>query len=178
MKLKLNKKRYYSLIEKNYLENILDSLNLEKNDYIKLISGFIIVGIFYFSSNKIYDLIKDRLIPSSNLDITKYETIINIKPFKEISFNYERFIKMVDIKPAEQKEINLPPLTDLKKPNTGFVEKKLEAIYIAEDSKFVIINGKIMKEGDKYMDFKVIKIMKDRVLIEQNGETKWLNLID
>lgn len=46
-------------------------------------------------------------------------------------------------------------------------------------NRYAIIGDKIVREGEKVGDFKVVKILKDKVLIrDKKGETVWLKLED
>ncbi len=56
---------------------------------------------------------------------------------------------------------------------------KLSAIWVTGKNKRAIINGMTIKPGEKlFSDIELVKILKDSVLIKQNGETRRLYLLN
>ena len=49
-------------------------------------------------------------------------------------------------------------------------------LIIVGSKKAAIINSKIVKEGDIINGFAIIKIEINRVLVEKNGDKKWLKV--
>lgn len=54
----------------------------------------------------------------------------------------------------------------------------LSAIWVSKKNKRAIINGLTVRQGEQFLtDIKLIKILKDSVLIQKNGRTRQLFLL-
>ncbi len=72
-------------------------------------------------------------------------------------------------------EILKLPSPSIKKPRV----LKLTFIYIGKNKKFAEINGELYTEGSKISPtIKIVRIERNRVLIEELGRKKWLQFLE
>ena len=69
-------------------------------------------------------------------------------------------------------------VTEIKK-TVRFAPIKLSAIWISKDSKYVIINGEIAKEGETIRStIKILHILADSVVIKHRGKKRVIYLLN
>ena len=68
---------------------------------------------------------------------------------------------------ASLEEIVPPPATK---------EKRISFILVNKDRKLAIINGKLVREGDKVDNNTIARIEKDKILLKNKEGEKWLRL--
>ena len=80
------------------------------------------------------------------------------------------------IKIPKKKDFPRVPLSEIAPPLPVRVEKKVSLILLRGGVKTAIINGILVKEGDKFDNAAVVKIEKDRVLIKDRTGEEWIKM--
>jgi len=125
-----------------------------------------------------YDKLKQVYVLQSKIKPSQLDTkyvvkVINIPKVENIKSDGKDIKQLPDLKDLVK---NLPPPNANNIPMTNQI--KLQSIFISKSESFVIINNTILKEGQQIQDYKIIKILEDKVRIRniKTGETKWLKL--
>ncbi|RMA97536.1 hypothetical protein [Hydrogenothermus marinus] len=159
----------------------IKALNIGKNHIFMLILPFIISILFILS----YIYLKTYILQIFWGDTNLQYKIASIKkaPTKITFISVNEIVKIIDaIYPA--KTDNNPQYNQIKQPK-NLVKKqqnlpnyKISFIYIGVNKKYVLINGKLFTEGDFISNQeKIIKIEKDRILLEGEWGKRWIYII-
>ena len=85
-------------------------------------------------------------------------------------------IKIAAVQLTPKKEFPGQPLSQVAPPPVSPPAAVLTLILVNSSRKMAIINGTPVKEGDVINAGKVVKIEKDRVLLDYNKESRWLKI--
>ncbi len=143
---------------------------LDTKRYILLISPIILMILAYVFSDSIIKYIPVKIEKKDySRFISSYENLLNLKVpknkkiFYEDIFNYFTIVRGKKIKHVQSNKNEKAPLY------------KIEFIYIRKNSKYVIINGRIYREGDKISDKEYIaKIKEDGILLNGYWGLRWI----
>ncbi len=157
---------------------ILEKLNLSIKHLLMLILPLIFfVILFIFNS-----LIVNNLVGYLELNyLSKYTISDEFVRYSMVQFPEKRkdnISEIVAILPVSKIQTALPVKVETQKV-VKEIPHKLSFIYVGVNKKFVEIDGNFYSEGDFISQGeKIVRIEKDKVLIDVSGRKKWLYILD
>lgn len=177
-------------MQKLNIERFIDSFKLEPVHILFLIVSPVVA---FFMSSKVAELVYEKFLMEEiksiqTYDITSIQKLEMLTKRERVSeVNLDLSVKSLGIKhiPLSQNQQDkiqgIPSLSSiLEKPVGPTLNLELQAVFVSDDNKesFVIIGGKIYREGSKDDKLKIMKIMPNKVLVENiaTGDKIWLEL--
>ncbi|EDP76669.1 hypothetical protein [Hydrogenivirga sp. 128-5-R1-1] len=129
----------------------------------------VVVG--YYVSGLLASGVEERLVPTTGKEL---HTLPDFE-FKEVEFNPEvvNVLSYIDLKP---KKAEKPPAETGKEPEKP-PTYVLSFTYVGERRRYAIINGMLVKEGDRLSpEEKVVRITREGVLLSGKWGKRWLRV--
>ncbi len=160
---------------------MLGKIRLSKKHMLMLVLPFILIfAVFFFKAffvQNIIDYINFNYL--SKYSVTdEYVRFLSLNFPKEKKINISEIASLIPVKQLETATITAK--REMKK-EKDIKEKshKLTFIYIGTEKKFAEIDGNLFLEGDYISQGeKLVRIEKDRVLIDILGRKKWLYILN
>jgi len=157
---------------------VLEKINLSKKHLLMLMFPTIfLVILFIFKST-----IVNNLISYFEMNyLSKYTISDEFVRYSTVQFpkkEKNNISEIVAILPVSKIQVAIPVGTKIQRVSQK-TSHKVSFIYVGVNKKFVEIDGNFYSEGDFISQGeKIVRIEKDKVLIDISGRKKWLYILD